>query len=123
VRFERNLPDIADAAKLRYPNRWYVGSKAGCSCGFRHLYSIDMGFGEPVEWYPEDDDDIEATLELIAIIRELVVSGESVDCIDAWEHQNMHPSAEAELEVNLGEVSDRAFRFFENHHFVFKDAI
>jgi hypothetical protein len=123
VRFSRELPSIADVKALEHPNRWYVGSKSGCSCTFRHLYSIELGFGEPVDWYPEESEEIEATLQLIGIIRKLIESGESVDCVDAWEHQNMHPVAKATLEVDLCKVSDQEFRFFENHHFKFKNAI
>lgn len=120
VRFSREFPLIADATKLKHPNRWYVGSKSGCSCTFRHLYSIELGFGEPVDWYPEEPEEIEATLQLICIIRRILESGESVDCIDVWEHQNMHPGAETALEVDLCKVSDQEFRFFESYHFEFK---
>lgn len=117
VRFSRHLPAIAEVSELKYPYQWYVGSKSECSCSFRHLYSIDLGFGEPVDWYKEEQGDIDATLQVIATIRELVTSGESVDCIDAW------PGSETgetpRLVVDLGTVSDRAFRFFENYHFIF----
>lgn len=119
VRFSRELPDIADTVKLRYPHRWYIGSKSRCSCSFRHLYSIELGFGEPVEWYEEDMDDIRATIQVIGLIRRLVECGEKVDCVDAWDYKETHPSAKAELEVDLDIISDKAFRFFENHHFEF----
>ena len=53
VRFEK-VTDV-DAAPcigvLDFPNQWCVGSKSGCSCTFRHLYSIELGFGEPESWY------------------------------------------------------------------------
>jgi hypothetical protein len=123
VRFERDLPDIADVAKLSYTNCWHVGSEVGCSCSFRHLYSVELGFGEPVDWYPEEEDDIEATIQFIAIIREPVRSGHQVDCIDVWAHQDKHPIAKAVLEVDLTKMSDREFRFFENYHFEFKYTI
>ncbi len=119
VRFSRNLPSIADVAKLKYRCEWYIGSRSGCSCSFRHLYSVEVGFGEPVDWYAEEPEDIEATLQIISIIRALVASNESVDCIDAWEHQDMLPRATNEIDVDLGSLNDRQFRFFENHHFTF----
>jgi hypothetical protein len=120
VRFTTELPAIAEVAVLQHANRWYVGSKTGCSCTFRHLYSVELGFGEPVDWFEEDPEGIEATLSLIALIRRLVGRGEEVDCVDAWEHQAMHAVAGAVLDVDLSAVSDRQFRFFENHHFRFR---
>jgi hypothetical protein len=120
LRFTKELPDIADVAKLEFPHRWYVGSRSGCSCGFRHLYSIELGFGEPVDWFEEQPEDVEATLELIRVIRELSDRGEGVDCVDAWDHREMQPVAETTLEVDLANVSDTQFRLFENHHFIFR---
>jgi hypothetical protein len=120
LRFTTELPQIADVAQLEFPHRWYVGSRSGCSCGFRHLYSIELGFGEPVDWFEESSEDIEATLDLIRVIRALHERGESVDCVDAWDHREMHPVAETTLEVDLDTVSDTQFRLFENHRFVFR---
>jgi len=119
VRFSAELPAIADASNLKYPRKWYIGSRSGCSCSFRHLYSVELGFGEPVDWYEEEEKDIEATLQVISIIRALVSNNESVDCIDAWEHHDLLPRATNKLAVDLGAVRDREFRFFENHHFTF----
>lgn len=122
VRFSHELPQIAAVHALQYANRWYIGSQSGCSCSFRHLYSVELGFGEPVDWYPEEPEEIDATLQLIHIIRTLVVRGHGVDCIDVWEHQDMHPVAPDALDVDLGVVKDSAFRFFENHHFTFRSS-
>ena len=61
-----SLPFLSAALKRRH-----VGSKSGCSCTFRHLYSIELGFGEPVDWYPEEPDAIEATIQLASTIRRL----------------------------------------------------
>ena len=102
---------------LLYDHQWYVGSKSGCSCTFRHLYSVDLGFGEPVEWYPEDEDEIAATLLFVSIVRSIIKRGHKVDCIDAW-----HGSTKKDIhvkKVNLDEINDDQFRFFENHHFHF----
>lgn len=122
VRFTKEPPNIAEVKSLKFPNKWYIGSKSGCSCSFRHLHSIELGFSEPVEWYKEAPEDIEATGKVIEIIRDLVDRGERVDCIDAWEHQEMYPVAKAELEVNLLKINNSEFRFFENHHFTFSAA-
>ena len=121
VIFSRCLPEIPQVSELKHAHKWLVGSRSGCSCSFRHLYSVDLGFSEPVDWYVEDQEDIDATLQVIAIIRELVANGESVDCIDAWGDPPGLVHA-TELTVDLKRVSDRQFRFFENHHFVFTDA-
>jgi hypothetical protein len=53
----------------------------------------------------------------IALVRELLAQGEHVDCIDAWEGNSEMPFAR--LPVNLGQIRDEEFRFFENHHFDF----
>ena len=106
---------------LKHEHQWFVGSKSRCSCTFRHLYSTELGFGEPVDWYPEDEDELRATMAYIVVIRQLVDLGHQVDCIDVW-----HGSAVddiKEMTVNLKDVTDEQFRFFENHHFIFlKDA-
>jgi hypothetical protein len=63
VRFEKVTDPNADPCTrlLDLPNQWYVGSKTGCSCTFRHLMSVKLGFGEPEDWYPEEQDDVDAT--------------------------------------------------------------
>lgn len=122
VIFSRALPEIPQVSELKHVHKWFVGSRSGCSCSFRHLYSVDLGFSEPVEWHTENQEDIDATLQVIAIIRELVASGESVDCVDAW-GDPPGPVPVTELTVDLKRVRDREFRFFENHHFVFVDAM
>ena len=52
IRFEKKLgncaPEVMDLLQYEYP--WYVASKAGCSCTFRHLSSTELGFAEPVDW-------------------------------------------------------------------------
>ena len=102
---------------LRNEHQWYVGSETGCSCTFRHLFSIELGFSEPVDWYEEDEIEIAATLSFIKIIRQLVDSGQKVDCIDVW--NDAAQDHIIEQIVNLKKTDDEQFRFFENHHFVF----
>jgi hypothetical protein len=119
VRFSRDLPSIAAADHLKYAHRWYVGSQAGCSCTFRHsMEQNGLGFQEPVEWWKEEPEPIDATLQLIAIIRGLLASGHTVDCVDVFGDLKV-PGPDRELEVDLSTVSNAAFRFFENYHFVF----
>lgn len=102
---------------LKNEHQWYLGSKSICSCTFRHLHSIELGFSEPVDWYPEDDDEIAATLSFIEIARQIVEQGHQLDCVDIWEG-----TAEAdikELWIDLNDLRDDEFRFFENYHFIF----
>ena len=100
---------------LDFPNYWYVGSKSECSCTFRHLYSIELGFEEPVDWYPEEPDEINATRELYATLISLLSSGYRVDLLDLW--HGAQPAAITTLDVSLSEISEKAFRMFENHKF------
>jgi hypothetical protein len=117
LRFDKTIPDRLSSGHLLYPNQWYVGSRTGCSCSFRHLYTPDLGFGVPVDWFPEERADIEATLMFIRLVRSVVVSGEKVDCIDLWESNAAEPLPP--MPVDLNKVLDEEFRFFENHHFDF----
>jgi len=105
---------------LLYKYHWYVSSKAGCSCTFRHLSSIELGFGEPVYWYEESSDEIEATKIFYDEILSLIFQGNKVDCIEIWEGTNKNQVKL--LEVDLSAVPRDAFRFFENHHFVFNNS-
>jgi hypothetical protein len=114
------IPELYKS-KLSYPNQWYVGSKSGCSCNFRHLYSVELGFGTPEDWHEDGQQEIEATVTVIKIIREMVREGYNVDCVDIWEG-----TAPEEINlklVDLGEVADEQFWFFENHHFLFEGSV
>lgn len=119
LRFDNSHPEHASFAYLLYPNKWYVGSRTGCSCSFRHLYELEHGFGAPVDWFPEEAADIEATLIFIRLVRSLIAKGERVDCIDIWSGSDPEFVLLDRLDVNLSQIQDPAFRFFENHHFVF----
>ena len=117
VRFEKEMPEHAPLDALRYPNIWFVGSRSGCSCSFRHLYSIELGFGEPADWYPEEREDIAATLTFVKIVKSLLSRGEQVDCIDVWRQpEEVRLSS---IEVDFGTIDEAEFRFFENHRFDF----
>jgi hypothetical protein len=117
VRFEKVKDDDPLTSLLEYEARWYVGSRSGCGCTFRHLVSIELGFGEPVHWYQEEDDEINATLSFLAVIRRMIREGYQLDCIDAW--SGAGPADIVEKDVDLKTVADEEFRFFENHHFRF----
>lgn len=58
LRFEKVVDPESDPciSLLEYASRWYVGSKSGCGCTFRHLTSIALGFSEPVDWYKEEQE-------------------------------------------------------------------
>ena len=105
---------------LLYKYHWYVGSKAGCSCTFRHLSSIELGFSEPVYWYEESSDEIEATKIFYDEISSLISQGNKIDCIEIWAGTKRDQIKR--LEVDLSAVPRDAFRFFENPHFVFNNA-
>jgi hypothetical protein len=121
ISFSRELPPLAEALQLSYPNKWFVGSRHNCSCGFRHLYigSVELGFGQPEEWFPEETEDIEATVCFVNVIRNLLADGASVDCIDAWGHESSHANLSGTVAVDLSGMGVLEFRFFENHRFVF----
>ena len=117
IRFSQQVPDRLPANLLLYPNKWYVGSRTGCSCSFRHLYEPDLGFGIPEAWFPEEEVDIEATKMFVRIVRALLAKGERVDCIDTWEGNGEGPFSQ--LSLNLSQIRDEEFRLFENHRFDF----
>jgi len=119
VQFSSELPSIPEAMYLGFKNKWYIGSIYGCGCGFRHG-NIGLGFSEPEDWYPEEDSDLNATHQVIAVIRELVEKGERVDCVDAWAHgQTEAEPLLGDIETNLAAVKNTSFRFFENHRIRF----
>ena len=82
------------------------------------MLSIELGFGEPVDWYAEQPDEIEATKRFYDVVTNLISSGSKVDCIDIWE--GTIKDRIKRLAVDLSLISRDAFRFFENHHFVFQ---
>jgi hypothetical protein len=77
-----------------------------------------LGFGEPVEWYPEERDEIEATCELYATLSSRLSSGYQVDLLDRW--HGAQPADITTLDVSLNAVPANAFRLFENHKFRLK---
>jgi hypothetical protein len=117
VKFEKLTDANTDPCTglLEFAHRWYIGSLSGCSCTFRHLVSIELGFSDPVDWYEEDKEVLEATQELYATLNQLLSSGSYVDLLDLW--HGVKPEEIMTLEVSLDDVSSTAFRLFENHKF------
>ena len=103
---------------LENERKWYVGSKSGCSCTFRHLAGGDLGFDEPQDWLPEEQDELQATAELYRVIASLVQGGHEVDCLDLW--PGADPARIKTMSVSLSGVAEKAFRLFEDHQFVFE---
>jgi hypothetical protein len=114
--YEYKATSIIDL--LGYPNRWFVGSKSGCSCTFRHLMSTEPGFGAPEDWYPEGQVDLDATQQLYDLILSLLASDHRLDCIDIW--AGAQPKDIKTLPVSLDAVPRQAFRLFENYRFIFE---
>ncbi len=119
VIFQRDLShcETGAAEVLRYPRKWFVGVKSACSCTFRHLSAVHLGFAAPEEWYPEEPEEIEATKQFYDVVVQLLSAGKKVDCVARW--AGSPKDAVKHLDVNLATVSREAFRFFENHHFIF----
>lgn len=117
VKFEKLTDSDKDPCivLLEFSNKWYIGSKSGCSCSFRHIMSVELGFSDPVDWYEEEQEDIDATRELYFTLSNLLSSGYHVDLIDQW--HEAQPEDIITLEVSLDDVYSTAFRLFENHKF------
>ena len=80
--------------------------------------SADFAFSEPVDWFQQNDEDLVTTKQVIRVIRALVAEGAKVECVNLW--NGLTAETPTTLEVDLASVSDAAFRFFENHRFVFR---
>ncbi|SUD39501.1 Uncharacterised protein [Ectopseudomonas mendocina] len=124
LHFSREIPDLEQLRYLQYPNKWHLTTDGSCSCGFRHLDmgADELGFSEPEDWLPEEPEDIQATLQVVAILKSLLAEGEKLDCIDVW-HGGEHtkPSIKNKIAVNLNALSDVKFRFIENYLFNFSN--
>ena len=122
LQMSRVLPGRPEEVFLQYAQRWFVGSQYGCSCGFRHLTALELGFGVPEEWMPEDDCDIEATLALVAMLRSLIADGAQVDCIDSWAEDDTQADAElaGDMLEDLSGMADASFRLYSTHRFSFR---
>lgn len=122
MQYSRELPGIPEEKFLCYPNKWFLGSQHQCSCGFRHLdrQNKDLGFAEPVEWWPEEPEDIEATKQVVKSFHALLGEGAKLDCVDAWSSdEKADPQLAGEEIINFSVTPVSSFRFFEGHRFEF----
>ena len=122
VQFSRQLPKGDEHTLLHFEHKWFLGSRDGCSCGFRHLShgSQELGFSEPVDWWPEEPEDLESTLQAVKLFKRLAISGARLDCIDAWaQDEPKELGLLGDSVVNLAAVPELAFRFFDGHRFEF----
>lgn len=122
VKFSKQLPGIPEEVFLQHQHHWYLVSQHQCSCGFRHLDrgNEDILFSAPVDWWPEEPEDLEATKHVVRIFKNLSQQGEKLDCVDAWVgNEREEPSLDGTLVVNLAEVKDDCFRFSSGHRFEF----
>ena len=119
VRFRRPEPtDEKWTGLLRHEHKWFVGSKSQCGCTFRHFTTPDLGFTEPLDWSPEDEDNVQAAAELYRVIHELVSAGGQVDCLDVW--SDAKPEAIKEMAVKFDTISEKQFLLIENYHLLFE---
>lgn len=119
VRFERPALEAGSVwpPALTHESRWFVGSKSHCSCTFRHLdrQSADLGFGAPVDWFPEDQDALDATRQLYEVLQDIVQREHRVQVLDCW--NGNESEAPVALDVTLSEVPMEHFRLFEGYVF------
>jgi hypothetical protein len=76
---------------------------------------VELGFGEPQEWFPEQADGIDATYRLYAILSRMVHRGYQVELLDCWSGDEDEEAVS--LDVSLGQVCISGFRLFEGHLF------
>jgi hypothetical protein len=102
---------------LKHQHKWFIGSKSECSCTFRHLHpsAVQLGFGAPEDWCPEEQDQIDATRELYGILKEIVQRGQQVEVLDCWIGDEEKEATV--IGVSLAEVPVDHFRLFEGYLF------
>ncbi len=119
VAFNKEMPGLPVEKLLKYPYKWYVESSHGCSCGFRHLMAgnfQELGFAEPEDWFPEEPEDIKATLKLVRVFKEIISNGSKLECIDAWDGDRNEPATlSGNIVVSLTQIPETAFRLIENY--------
>ncbi|MCH8979498.1 MAG: hypothetical protein IH945_09705 [Armatimonadetes bacterium] len=111
--------DVQFLALLEHANQWFLSCQyGGCSCHFRHREGVEpLGFGLTLDWFPEDDDDLESTKAVYDVLSRLVSEGHKLDLLDVWE--GYLPSEIKARTVSLHEVSRDEFAFFEQCRFIF----
>ena len=115
---ETTYDDTEALAWLTYPHKWYLsGRHGGCSCHFRHWDSgqVEPTFERPVDWFPEDQDDVDSTNALYDELARIVQAGHQVDLIDTWNSENLENASS--LTLSMSALPRDAFRFFLNVRF------
>ncbi|WP_250679611.1 hypothetical protein [Geomonas sp. Red32] len=125
VTFSQEIPDVIESRFLRYPNKWFLTTPGGsCSCGFRYVerWNVDLlGFSQPQEWSPEDEDDISATRAAFEVITSIIRDGDAVDSVTAWmQDEEMSHELVGDIAFDLSEIGIDRFRFFDGYRFEYK---
>lgn len=69
-----------------------------------------------------NQDDIEATRQVLTAFKQLLNEGDKVECIDAWaEDEDRPPTLLGEMAVNLAAFPGDHFRFFSGYRFELKN--
>lgn len=115
-------PGLSEEAHLRHLHRWFLGSRDGCSCGFRHLEAMNeaQGFAAPEDWWPEAQEDIDATGQAVSAFSSLLAAGGALDCIDVWLDDDRDKlRLTGEKIIDFTQIPEFAFRFIEGYRFEF----
>jgi hypothetical protein len=122
VRFEKPSKETYSRSPrvLDHQHNWFVGSKSGCSCTFRHLSkgAEQLGFDEPQDWFPEESDGIDATQQLYDVLKSIVERGFHVSLLDCWSGDE--DSEATTMEVSLSGIPCKRFRMMEGRLFKLK---
>lgn len=105
---------------LAHKNTWYMGCRyGGCSCHFRNLLkeSASLGFGEPEEWFKEEEDDFGPTIAAFEFFEDLIKRGHKVDVHDVWADEI--PAKAKTVKVSVSKLPPSHFRFIQNLRFEF----
>ncbi len=96
------------------PYIWHICSRTGCSCGFRND-NPEIGFIEPEDWFPEDEDSIKATRQVYKTLSNILKTGSRIDCLSAW--SDAENGDIKTIEISFKEIKEKQFRFFTNYLF------
>jgi hypothetical protein len=79
---------------------------------------VRLGFGAREDWFPEEEDGVDATRRLYAILKEMVERGCRVEVLDCWSgKEDREPERR---DVSLSQVSADQFRLFEGYVFALR---
>jgi hypothetical protein len=125
VTFSKDCHDMAEVNLLKHEHKWLVlRNGETCSCGFRYVERLnidDLGFSEPEDWSPEDENHISATHEIYHVITRILNEGERIDTFTSWQQdEESTDEVIGDIEINISEVGIDMFRFFDAHHFEYK---